>query len=276
MTFTTAFGRSLSRLTFSDRFATAAEQAMLDWRHEASLTRSMVHRAWCASRFAFALVRISASVTAAEIVDIVSSSWAVRLGFWMALITWMSFAPVAASREHASAENAVRWWLSLSGALSLSPALAVFTARSSGRAPIAGFALVSIFGMTAIHQVIVPFAANGLAGYTVPVAWSFVAIASLVSMLMLAIAERSRTDLRRWLVTGVLAGALILPILSANAARIAVWLSDAGLIPGDTVYLPHIPTRLLVVFSQGPWAMLALLAITFAWLSRRHARLARK
>jgi hypothetical protein len=68
-----------------------------------------------------------------------------------------------------------------------------------------------------------------------------------------------------------MATAVLFPVVAANAAKIAVWLNDAGLV-GDVVYLPKIPMRVQAVFHQGPWPMVALLTLALAWLVRRHRR----
>jgi len=251
--------------------ASAAEQALLDWRHEASRAPSVLHRASCALRFALALVRISASVSAAEIADIMSSGWAVRLIFWMAIVTWMSFAPVAASREYAATENVIRVWLALVTALCWSPALTILTAPSAGKAPAAGMAILSTAGVAVITRLVLPRIVATVPTFTLYWPWRLVASVSVASLLTIAIANLSRKDHRRWLVTGILAAAVLLPIISVNAVRIAVWLSDLGLITGDVVYLPQMPMWLQGVFQQGPWPMLALFAITLAWLLSRRA-----
>jgi hypothetical protein len=271
--FATGVGRVLSRLSFSDRVAIAAEQAALDWHHETAQAPSSIHRVWCAFRFGLALCRISAAVAALEVLEVARSAWLARLAFWLVIVTWMSFSPAGPSRENAEAENVIRWWLALEGALFVSPALAVWTARSRGGAPVFGLALLGIIGAIGIMRFILPPLAAGTPGWSLQIPSRFVIAASAASILMVAIAERTRTDRRRWLVNSVLGAAVIFPIIAANAAKIAVWLNDAGIITGDVVYLPQIPARWQAMYFQSAWPKLGLLVITLAWLIGRHSRL---
>jgi hypothetical protein len=90
-----------------------------------------------------------------------------------------------------------------------------------------------------------------------------------MTYMLIVIADRVRTDRRRWSVTAVLLTLPLLQLAQANAIRFAVWLSDVGIVTGDVVYLPKLPVNLAALWYSGPWLGLAVIVVTLTWLVHR-------
>jgi hypothetical protein len=268
--FATRLARALSWASVSDRAAFAVEQAVLDWRHERFQAHSRLARATCALRLFGACFRIGASVLATEIIDIVSSGWMLRLSFWIAATMWFSYSPVDSSRPSAGAVNLRLFWVTLASSVSLAPVLTLFTAPSAIRAPVMGLGLLGIAASAVIHQLVLPSWLPSVPGFSsISLPWNLIALSSLMTYMLIVIADRVRTDRRRWSVTAVLLTLPLLQLAQANAIRFAVWLSDVGIVTGDVVYLPKLPVNLAALWYSGPWLGLAVIVVTLTWLVHR-------
>jgi hypothetical protein len=256
----------VSGLAFSDRAATAVDQAWLDCRYEITQVHSRFELLAAAAGFVLALARIVLRVAVAELIEIVSSSWAIRSVAWVLLL--MNIFHL--SSRSAAVADGVGLWIMLANAIFLAPICGLLTGSSMGSAPVAGLTAFSVLTRNLIYQVALPLAASphvvdGLS-------WRVAVVSGLMTFMSIAIADRVRTDRRRWLLTAMLVTVAFIPFAQANAVRFALWLHDVGILSGDVIYLPKFPIELLNLWFTSQWFGLTVFATTLFWLVRRRLR----
>jgi hypothetical protein len=250
--------------------ADAVDQAVCDWRHEISESRDALAWGICSLRAAVGLCRVVAGVTGAELVSS-TPSWLVRLTLWTAVLAWWQFKPVTAWRgatvDELAAEALIRAIYAVAMAWPAALFLSLSTGRSAGVAPVSALVALSGLAYVLVGWLWVP--SIGSAHYP---AWSLglLLFEWLLAAVMVALGERVRTDPRRWWAFSIVIFMPVLWVLNATGAKIAVFLSDLGVLRNDTVWLMQLPNWAAAPQSAAAWALLPIALLV--WLVRRRMR----
>jgi hypothetical protein len=239
----------LSGVSVSDRSSRAIQQAVLDWRHEASNAPTRRTVIAVHLRSIVAIGRLGMLLMFEEIFATLTSGWAWWLLAWIALPMILNHVTLSRFDRHAYAMAALADYMALGELFPFCVFLAVATGRKHSMPPVLGLIAITVavrvligrFGWLVVwHYAALDNAAwwlqtfHGHGPSAVP--WRIILIALLQPAALILLGNRIRADRRRgvllpvsamiWvcLIVGLMVGRMQLSSEVLSHAYIATWL----------------------------------------------------